>query len=199
MSVQNITITRDSVSENELDGTAIEKFPQGTALSNLSWTKLSNNLLFKKSGQNLDLEENENDLEDPDEDSSQNEEIEKPLAKAKAKSTPRKRSVEQRKAQPTDFKRKEWAYHVIVKVGIPTSKELAFEKNFNKAITAQAYLLSQQRSEFCGIKQLVSRTIPIDFHDARTRSDVVELLADAVVVPLDHATRHQTCLSKALL
>jgi hypothetical protein len=90
MSAQNKENNRDLVSENELEGTTIKNFAQGTALSNFTYGDLNKNSNPLKSGQTLDLDENDQDLEDPDEDPSQGEEIEKPMAKARAKSTPKR-------------------------------------------------------------------------------------------------------------
>ena len=90
MSIQNKENNRDLVSENELEGTTIKNFAQGTALSNFTYGDLNKNSNPLKSGQTLDLDENDQDLEDPDEDPSQGEEIEKPMAKARAKSTPKR-------------------------------------------------------------------------------------------------------------
>ena len=70
----------DSSKENELEGTTIKKFAQGTALSNFTYGDLNKNSNPLKSGQTLDLDENDQDLE----------EIEKPMAKARAKSTPKR-------------------------------------------------------------------------------------------------------------
>ena len=66
MSAPNITTTRDTVSENELEVTAIVKISQGTALSNFTCTKFTNDSALSISGQNLDLEENDKDREDPE-------------------------------------------------------------------------------------------------------------------------------------
>jgi hypothetical protein len=62
MSVQNNENTRDLVSENELEETTIESFAQGTALSNFTDGDLNKNSKPFKTGQTLDLDENDQEL-----------------------------------------------------------------------------------------------------------------------------------------
>ena len=47
MSIQNKENTRDLVSENELEGTTIKTFSQGTALSNFTYGDLNKTLIHK--------------------------------------------------------------------------------------------------------------------------------------------------------
>ena len=72
-----------------MEGTTTETIPQGTILRDIIGVNLTNHSHFSISGQTLDLDENDHDLEDPDEDPTTKEESERPPVKTKAKLTPK--------------------------------------------------------------------------------------------------------------